>query len=164
VNGPYVHTQNHEAHLWDWVLVLDVWGTRFLAANHPEGIRFLEENQGSIREIHLMVFHPWTLDIRTDGSARLRYLRGNTNHTVEAPPGTFSFSHLLATITTSASDTGHYERNAMVFFPREGQSGGLTGRHLPDGAFVTSLFKLALERANARNSELGRLLMTDWPL
>jgi hypothetical protein len=163
-DGPYVHGGRHNYHLWGEVLVADAWDAHLLAANHPDGVRFLTENQGPVHEIHLMVWRPWTLDIRSDGSARLRYLSGQTDVAAEAPAGTFRFPDLLATVTAAGSDQGHYERNAMAYFPRKGQSSGLRGRHLHDGRLVSSLFRLALERAVVPNDALEKLFAAEWPL
>jgi hypothetical protein len=39
-------------------------------------------------------------------------------------------------VTTLASDEGHYERNAVVFFHREGQRGGVLGKNVHDEGLV----------------------------
>jgi hypothetical protein len=165
-DGPYVYgaVQNH--YLWRGVLVADLWGRGepWLAANHGEGIEFLTQNQGPVNMIGLIMYRPWTLDIRSDGSARIRYLRSKSDESAEVLAGTFDFPDLLATLSASVSDEGHHERNAMVTFRRKGQSGGVLAGHLHDGGLATSLFRRALERATELNEALERLFAIEWPL
>ena len=160
--GPYVHGSVHNYYLWGDVLVAELWGDYCLAANHHEGIEFLTENQGPVDLIGLMMGQPWRLDIRSDGSARIRYLQGQTDEAAEAPTGTFRFVELLATLAAAASEEGHFERNAMVFFHRRGQSGMVRGQHLHDRRLVMSLFQLVLERSTVPNKTLERRFATRW--
>jgi hypothetical protein len=166
IDGPYVHGAAQNYYLWRGLLVADLRGNGepWLAANHEEGIEFLTLNQGPIDRIGLIMYRPWTLDIRSDGSARIRYLRSRSDESAEAPAGTFDFPDLLATLSAAVSDEGHYERNAMVTFHRRGQSGGVHAKHLHDGELATSLFRRPLERATELNEALERLFATEWPL
>jgi hypothetical protein len=116
-NGPYVDDDDLSYYLWGDVLVAERGGY-FFAANHAEGIDFLTANQGPVIEIGLIMFRPWNLDIRSDGSARVRYLMVRTDESSEVPAGTFDFPALLATLAAAASEEGHYERNAMIALRR----------------------------------------------
>ncbi|MFO0891085.1 MAG: hypothetical protein U0790_18315 [Isosphaeraceae bacterium] len=164
--GPYVYGKTASFYLWGNVLVADPSGKGelWLSVNHEAGLRFIEANQGSINSIQVMIYRPWSLDIRADGSARLRYLKWQTDESAEAPAGTFDFADLLARLRASASDEGHYERNALVSFHRQGQSGGVRCKHLHDGGLVTSLFRQALARAVEPNRALEDLFAEEWPL
>ena len=162
--GQYVHGSIHNYYLWNHVLVAELWSNHFFCANDEEGVRFLTENQGPIEMIGVMMGQPWTLDIRSDGSARLRYLRGQTDESIEAPARTFDFPGLLELLPSVAVDQGHYERNAMVFFHRRGQSGGVRGRHLHDAKYITSLFEMALKEAVRPTNALKRRFKDEWPL
>lgn len=163
-DGLYVHGSDYNFYLWRDVLVAEFWSDAFLAANHEGGIKFLMENQGPVSLICLMIIRPWSLDIRSDGSARIRYLEGKTDETADAPAGTFRFQEVLASLTASASNEGHWDRNAMVSFHRKGQSGGVQAKHLHNSEMVTSLFQLAFKNATERNKALERRFSTDWPL
>jgi hypothetical protein len=165
-DGPYVYGAVQNYYLWRGVLVADVWGRGepWLAANHGEGIEFLTQNQGPVNQIGLIMYRPWTLDIHSDGSARIRYLRARSDEKAEVPTGTFDFPDLLAKLSAAVSDEGQYERNAMVTFRRQAQSGGVHAKHLHDGELATSLFRRALERATELNETLERLFATEWPL
>ncbi len=163
-DGPYVNGAVHNYYLWGDVLVAELGGDPFLGANHDEGVKFLTENQGQVNLIGLMMGLPWRLDIRPDGSARIQYLRGQTEESAEATIGTFDFPNLLATLSTEASNEGHYERNAMVFFYRQMQKGTVFGKHLHDVGLVTFLFQRALERATKTNRALTRLWASEWPV
>jgi hypothetical protein len=105
---------------------------------------------------------PWRLDIRSDGSARLRYQRGKTEQNAEARSGTFDFPALVARLSTLASDEGHCERNVMVFFHWEGQRGGVLGKNLHDEGLVKSLFQQTLGRCPWRNRALKLLWTVEW--
>jgi hypothetical protein len=165
IDGPYVYggDHNYNFYLWGRVLVADFDGdgSFTFATNHEEGVRFLTENQGPVNGIHMMVWRPWTLDIRPDGSARLRYRLWQTTESAEVPAGTFDFPDLLATLSPAGSDEGHPERNAAVWFLRAGQS--VKGKHLRDGGLVKALFRHALERATGPREALERRFATDWP-
>lgn len=163
--GPYVHGKTANFHLWRNVLVADPWGQGelWLSANHEEGLRFLEANEGTINSIQVMIYRPWSLDIRADGSARLRYLKWQKDESAEAPAGTFDFTDLLTRLVAAASDEGQYERNALVSFHRQGQSGGAQCKHLHDGRLVTSLFRQALSGAIVPNGTLEHLFAAEWP-
>ena len=169
-DGPYVDQDDLRYYLWGDVLVAER-GDYFFAANNPEGIEFLTENQGTVNQIGLMVSQPWRLDIRPDGSARIRYAIEQTEETVAAPAGTFDFPALLETLSAAASEEGHCERNAVVFFYRNGQSGLVEGKHVHDRNLITSLFRLAIEKARVRklfwvrrSKALERRFETEWPL
>jgi hypothetical protein len=162
-NGPYVHGSLHDFHLWRNVLVAELWGDYFLAANHEESIAFLTQNQGPIDLIDLMMGLQWRLDVRSDGSACIRYRQGQIDEAAEAPAETFNFEELLAKLSAAASGEGHYELNAMVFFHRQGQSGGLRGKHLHDSKLVRSLFRLVLKRSVEPNKPLERRFAAEWP-
>jgi hypothetical protein len=163
IDGPYVHgaVQNH--YLWRGMLVADLWGNGKprLAANHEEGIEFLTQNQGPVNRINLIMYRPWTLDIRSDGSARIRYLRSRSSESAEAPAGTFDFPDLLATLSAAVSVEGHHKRNAMVGLGRKGQSLRGYAGHQPDGGLATSLFRRTLERATEPNEALERRFATE---
>ncbi|QDV35567.1 hypothetical protein [Tautonia plasticadhaerens] len=94
-NGLYVGGAVQDYYLWRGVLVANLFGDgKPLAANHEGGIRFLTENQGPVHEIALRMDRHWSLDIRSDGSARIRYLEWQTDESAEAPAGTFEFPAL----------------------------------------------------------------------
>jgi hypothetical protein len=162
-DGRYVHGWVHNYYLWGEVLVAERGSNRFLAANHHKGIEFLTENQGPVNRIGLMMGRPWSLDIQSDGSGRIRYLTSQIDEYAEAPAGSFDFGHLLATLIDMASDDGHYQSNAMVVFLRKGQRGGVRAKHVHDNKLVASLFRHALERSAAPNQALERRLVTTWP-
>lgn len=162
MHGPYVHGSVHDFFLWGDVLVARLWEEYFFCANHQEGIEFLTRNQGTINLISLMMGQPWNLDIREDGSARFRYLRGQIDESVEASAHTFNFSDLVETFTLTASEQGDYHTNAMVFFHRKGQSGGVRGKHVHDRALIASLVQCALQKATESNPALERLFEAEW--
>jgi hypothetical protein len=159
--GPYVHGDDWRCVLWGDVLVAEQFGDLLFAANYPEGISFLKANQGPVGTIEVMIHPSWTLDIKADGSARLRYRHGETEAEAEAPSGAFPFAELLETLTARASEEGHFERNPMLFLFRPSQSGGVQGQHLHDHPLVASLFRRMLEAMSPPNPELLRLFQDD---
>ena len=162
--GKYVYNRPASCFLWGHVLVERSGDHYVFGANDDEGIRFLTENQGPINMIGLIIGRPWTLDIETDGSASLRYLKGQISEVVNAPPNTFDFPMLLEALSAVASDEGHFEQNAMVFFRRKSQSSGVRAKSLRNGDTVTSLFQLALERAIESNGVITQRFKDEWPL
>jgi hypothetical protein len=159
--GCYVHENPHDYHLWGDVLVAELWGARFFAANRASGIQFLTENQGPIIAIRLMMGLPWTLELQSDGSARVEFSKGKVKESAEARHATFAFADLVAKLSTAASDEGHHEQNATMFFFRKGQSGGIQGKHLHDRKLVTSLFRLVLERSADTHPALEQRLVAE---
>ena len=164
LDGPYVYDSRYNYFLWGDVLVANLWGDFFFAANTPAGIAFLTENQGSVNRIGLMMGQQWSLDIRSDGSAHIRHLRGQSDESAETPPGAFDFLDLLATLSAAGSNEGHYEENAVVYFFRKGQSGGVSGKYLHDNELVKSLFQLALQRSLPPKKTLADRFASEWPL
>ncbi len=168
-DGPYVDDSVQNYDLWEDVIVAEIWGYYF-AANHPEGVEFLTVNQGPVLEIHLrirlMIFQPWELDIRSDGSARVQYPKGESSENTELPAGTFDFPDVLQALSASASasEEGHHNRYAVLYLRRQGQSGAMEGKRVPDRKLVTSLFEIAIERVSLSNPVLQHRFQTDWPL
>jgi len=121
-NGPYVHESLQNYFLWRDVLVGNLWGDPFFAANSQSGLDFLLANQGRIDEIRIGIGQKWSLDIQSNGSARLRYLHGQSDLNAEACVGAFEFENLVEEITAASSDTGHYADNPITYFRRKGQS------------------------------------------
>ncbi|MEW4569716.1 hypothetical protein AB1L88_17770 [Tautonia sp. JC769] len=163
LEGPYVYGSESNFFLWRGVLVSELWGMTMFSANHDEAIAFLEENQWPIDEISLS-WESWRLDIHADGSACLRFLKEWINEHAPTPVGTFEFPDLLSMLIERGSDEGVYERDAMAFFRRTGQSGGIPVTYLHDAGLVTSLFRHALERAIEPNPTLQQLFKTKWPI
>lgn len=163
-DGPYVHGTRHNYFLWGGVIVGNLWGDSVFAANSQEGVEFLTENQGPINMIGLRMGRPWSLDIQSDGSARIRHLTGQIDESANAPAGAFHFLDVLAKLSAAASNVGEFGQNATVYFHRKRQSSGVRGRHLHDGDVVTSLFRLALDRATEPNKALERRFAAEWPL
>jgi hypothetical protein len=157
---PYRH--RHDFYLWRGVLVISVMDRVTFAANHPEGIRFLNENQGQVFEIRLGV-QSWGLSIRPDGSARLDSWLKGAEEFAEAPAGTFDFPDLLATLAARSSDVGDRERDVMVSLPRRGQQWVLW-KDIDDDELITSLFRLALTNATSSSKTLEQTFATRWPL
>jgi hypothetical protein len=161
--GVYVHGWQHNYFLWEDVLVANFSGTPFFAANRQAGIDFLTESQSPITSIQLNVLKPWTLDIRSDGSARIRYLKRRREETADAPPDSFRFQEVLEMMSVAISNEGNWERNPLVVFHRKGQSGRVEAKHLRNAELVTSLFQFALKKAIQPNRTLEMLFTTDWP-
>lgn len=104
------------------------------------------------------------LDIQADGSARIRYSKGQTGEIADAPADAFNFQQLLVTLSAAISTKGNWERNPIVSFHRRRQSSGVRAKHLQNAELVTSLFRLALKKAIEPNEALERKFETDWPL
>jgi hypothetical protein len=162
--GPYVHGGDHNFHWWGNVLVGHFVGGYWHSANSPAGIDFLTANQGPVNHIGLIVGRPWSLDIESDGSAKARYLKGPYDETAHAPPGTFDFQRLITTLSSALSETGNHEQNAMVYFRRKGQRGGVWGKHLHDSQLVRSLFQQVLSHAVEANPALNRRIAEELTL
>lgn len=159
--GRYVHESIQNYYLWRDVLVAEIWGGYVFAANHANGIQYLTENQGPVIEIRLTMGLPWTLEIQSDGSARIEFSKGKAKESAEAPPGTFGIADLAAKLSAAVTDNGHPDRNAVVFFRRKGQSGGIRGKHLQDRKLVTSLFRLVLNRSAEAHPALEKRLIAE---
>ena len=165
IKGPYVNSSEHHYCLWGHVLVAHPWEDCFyFGANGREGIDFLTENQGPVKMISLTVGGPWRLDIRSDGSAQLRFLEEQVDEFADAPPRTFDFRGLVDLLSAAVSDQGHYERNAIVLFHRMGQSGLVWGKNLLDRNLATAIFQEALKKATKPNKALQRLFTSEWPI
>jgi hypothetical protein len=164
LNGEYVYGRDHNFYMWGDVLVASMFDTKFFAANSDAGIEFLTSHQGPLNKIGLIVGMPWSLDINDDGSSNLRFLRGTTDESCEAPADTFDFPQLLEALQEMSSDIGHYEKNAMVFLHRKGFRGGVSGEHIHDHQFVTSLFEKALGASRTQCKALKKLFRQEWPL
>ncbi len=156
-DGPYVNGTVQNYHLWGDLLVGEIWGDLCFAANHDLGVEFLTMNQGPVQMIGLMLGLPWRLEIRSDGSARIRYQRGQTERIAGSVSGTFDFPVLLEVLSKMASDEGHGERNPVVFFHRRGEPGMVRGKHVHDEGFVRGLFEYALGNTFWKNRALKRL-------
>jgi hypothetical protein len=161
--GPYVNGNHHTFHLWGHVLVASHYGDLVFAANHPEGIAFLTANQGPVRMLQVHMEPSWDLELRPDGSARLRQGINQAEESIQVPAGTFDFPGLFEPLRAAASGEGHYERNPTFFVFREGQSGGARGQHFHDEELVKSLFRLALAGAVGRNPALEGRFASRWP-
>ncbi len=162
-HGPYVHGNDHEFELWGDVLVANLWGDHGFAANHPEGIAFLTDNQGCVTHIGLSMYPSWSLDIGEDGSAEVAHRIAQTKEAAEAPAGTFDFPALLDALTARASKQGHYERDVAFFTRRKGQNSGQFAKFIGDRTWINGLFRLAIDKASRRNKALAKLIESDWP-
>lgn len=161
LNGPYVHGEAHEFFLWGHVLVASMWDSYIFAANDENGICNLTEQQGPIHEIRLTVGVSWSLDIRSDGSATLRFSQGSIDERAEAPARTFDFAFQRDFLAKSVSSQGHYERNPMVIFMRKGQS-VFRGQHLQSWNVARALYERALQSATHASHELRARFLDLW--
>jgi len=158
---PYVHEGNIDYFLWRNVLVRNPGSDHCdLATNNQEGIDFLNVNQGAICQITLM-FGSWALEVRSNGSAHLRFLSREMHENIETPPAVFEFEALLRKLMDAGTDRGEFKSNPMVFCRRAGQTGGTGGKHIHDKQLVAALYHRTLEHASVPNNDLKRRLAED---
>ena len=107
--------------LWEGsVMIREAGGAIAYAANHEEGIAFLNEHQGEIERVRVGLQGLATLTIESDGAAEVDFLN-IVNASGHAPQGTFDFGVerdrvlALSSVTVEASDPWY------VQFPRTGQ-------------------------------------------
>jgi hypothetical protein len=164
-DGPFVPGQNYQFHLWGQVLSMNLQDSdaHFLAANRAEGIRFLTEHQGPVRRIHLTANQGWVLEIEVDGSAGLRHWNLQADRDLRAPAGTFRFVELLTALNAAASADTAAGGSAVVYFFRQGQSGGVQGLPVGDDRLVSSLFQRAFDAGGERNTNIARRFIAEWP-
>jgi hypothetical protein len=119
-------------------------------------------DQGPVVEISLTVGLCWRLDIRKDGSAKLRYREGAVECMAQAGPGSITnFDNLVTRLTELSPPDWEGDQGLVVFLHRQGQS-STQGRFLRDAQVVTRLFRMAITSADQQD-DLNRLFQERWP-
>jgi hypothetical protein len=160
--GAYVHGSDASFWLWNGVLVADLWGSRFLAANHEPALALLAERQGPVDRIVLTAGLPWRLEVTRDGAAKVTYSDWPIEAAAEAGAGTLDFGALVREFSKRISPHGHPDANPVLYLCRSRQPCA-EGQHIPDWGIVTAVFEQALASADQRDAELARLYHTQWP-
>ena len=127
-DGPYVYNNRHNFLLWRDVVVAEIFADPFFAANSEVGVTFLTENQSPISEVQIDVARHWSLVIRRDGSAHIRYrcaVRLTTTPTALQTP--LIFEKLSEELEFTASQSGG-NRKEPNFLLSPTRSGGRSSR------------------------------------
>ncbi len=142
------------------VMVGDVGGGIWFAANHEEGIHFLESHQGEIRKVGLSMESSWSLDIEQDGSAKLT-LSNQFDSSALAPPGSFDFASVRDQLRAVCTDMKPRSNPWYVTFLRSGQS-SCFGQGIDDTRLAKEIFRRALTAVVSKEAAFDDL-MRDFP-
>jgi hypothetical protein len=163
VNQPYVYLPKGYSFylLHGRVLVGQGHGATWLAANHKDGIRFLESHQGGIRQVTLAPHGSWSLSIEPDGSAEIT-LPNWFDSSARAPAGTFDFARVRDQLLAACAPEGAGMGQWYASFPRTGVP-GCDGRRLDDIELAHKLFRQAVAALESKEDQFDELA-TKFPL
>ena len=146
--------------LWEGVVLIRESGDSIdYAANHENGVAFLNEHQGEIERLRLGLHFLATLTIEADGSAEVDFVNA-LNASGHAPPGTFDFAKERDRLLEASGISTREGDPWYVLFPRTGQS-VCRGQGIGDAGLARSLLKKAISAVTFKSKHfdehVGRL-------